>query len=398
MEFHDDIRAYVVPAELNDVGWTYIDSFVAEKLATRVEREAIGTAWTTRDGKFPKRVAKYLHRQGIKAAPEIVSEIGNIASRHVAQQSEYWIDFTDTIDWRAGDFGDAGSCYWGTNAAARDMLMENGAYAVRFYVPHENGIGRAWLAPYGDAWILFNAYGPYDLMTIARVLSHVFGVSYQRVRLTNQVSETGMLYINGGKGIAFGATPELVDLEWEGCEACAECGCSIDLDESYPDPDGRAICEDCYCNSYSSCDRCGETFSHESIVECHGRHAAYLCEHCAGREGFEPCRDCEHWHQCSARTIDDEPLCDSCAEDWSYCDGCGFCAQDAAEFSGEYLCSGCLDQVAELCDGCGTLTAVDDIQHVDGRAYCCPDCADGLPHYSGPAADQMELAFPCCTC
>jgi len=388
MEFHDDIRTYVVPAELNDVAWTYIDSFVAEKLSTRVERDEIGSAWTTREGKFPKRMAKYLRRKGIKAAPEIVSEIGNIASRHVAQQSTYRMDFTQSIDWRAGDFGDAGSCFWGDHSGAKDMLEENGAYAVRFYDADEDGIGRAWLAPFGEAWIAFNSYG-IDLFTVARVLSHAFGWTYERVHLENNGMTTGMLYVNSGRGIAIGPAiddlPERIDLRWEERgERCADCECSIDCDCSYSDPDGRSICEDCYCNSYSSCSYCGETFTHDDVHNCDDE---YLCEHCAERQGFSKCGTCHEWHKCACRTTDDEPLCDSCSEDQYCCDECGLFAGEATEHSEAFYCAECADSLTIVCDCCHERA---DRSEATGE-FCSLDCSIGIPQFSGEAARQMHL-------
>jgi len=394
-EFHDDVRTYVVPAELNDVAWTYIDSFVAEKLSTRVERDEIGDAWTTRAGKFPKRVQKYLRRKGIKAAPEIVSEIGNIASRHVAQQSTYHVDFTQTIDWRAGQFGDGGSCYWGTNAGARDMLAENGAYAIRFYDDDERGIGRAWLAPYGNSWIMFNSYG-LDLFTVARVMSHAFGWTYQRIRLENQGTATGVLYINSGRGIAIGpgiddvCDNDCVDLEWqetgERCENCG-CDCTDDYDMS---PNGERLCCDCFSEAYSSCGYCGEACCHEDIHNCDDD---WYCESCAERKGFSACHSCAEWSQTVHECTDGEHRCDDCITDWSPCDSCGLLADDVTEFCGEFHCGDCITDIAVECDCCHVLATAAEVQHLDGRAFCCDDCRDGIPVFQQPAVNQLELAF-----
>lgn len=333
MELHDDIREYVVPTGiLGDEGWQDVQSFIVGKLGVRVDRQAIGDDWTAREGKFPKRVAKYLHKQGIKAPPELVSEIGNIAARHTGRVSRYEIDFTRSIDWSAGEFGDGGSCFWGTHAAARDMLESNGAYAVRFW-RGERGIGRAWLAPLGEALLAFNAYGPHSLLTIGRILAHAAGWTYRYVKLENNSTTTGTLYVNGGNAIAIGPADvledlgERIDLQWEDeGERCECCGCDC-TDEYDVSPNGERLCWECFSEHYTSCGYCGEASCHEDVHRCGDD---WYCEHCAERKGFSPCYACAEWSQSVYECTDGEHRCEDCIGDWSPCDECGLLADEIA--------------------------------------------------------------------
>ena len=48
---------------------------------------------------------------------------------------------------------------------------------------------------------------------------------------------------------------------------CNDCGCIINEDNCYYDPDGNAICEDCYDRNYANCPNCDTTCDREDMVE-----------------------------------------------------------------------------------------------------------------------------------
>ena len=76
--------------------------------------------WTTKRGTLPKRLASHFYKTAsVKLSPVQVSDLGNIARRHSSDAQTYHCDFTKTIDWRAGDFGDHGSCAWGDKAGMK---------------------------------------------------------------------------------------------------------------------------------------------------------------------------------------------------------------------------------------------------------------------------------------
>lgn len=103
--------------------------------------------WKTTRGTFPKRLNKWLHTQGHKATNDFLGKVGSIAGMSVTDKDTFEYDFDNRINWHSGDFGDYGSCYWGSNSAAKDMLRDNGAFALRFFDEDGHGCARSWVAP-----------------------------------------------------------------------------------------------------------------------------------------------------------------------------------------------------------------------------------------------------------
>jgi len=168
-------------------------------------------------GKFPKRGAQYYKKvHNLKAPDSFIEEIGNIARAHSEEISVYHFDFVDRFDWQDGDFGDDGSCFWGSNATARDMLHDNGAHAIRFFNKKGRGIARAWVVPLEKegVYFLFNGYGfpGNPTLTIAQAFARFTELRYQSVVLTNNGSEDDTLWINGGSGYFIGKATRIQEL------------------------------------------------------------------------------------------------------------------------------------------------------------------------------------------
>lgn len=272
-------------------------------------------------GTFPKRVSKYLYKQGYKCPPEFLQTLGTLAKMHSGDSVSYTFEIVDRIDWNSGDFGDSGSCYWGSHVPAKGMVEDNG-YAIRFFDSFGAGLGRAWIALYeADLHIFFNGYG-FDNgpLTIARVFAFNFGLSYKRIALENNGTSNGMLYINGGYGYAVGTTQRLatltpVDLEWESpCEdTCTDCGDCLNEDEVYIGADDAMYCRNCFYDHFDTCEHCGQACYQDGIT--YIAHAEiYVCEHCLDRRyGF--CDECEEWYladQITHHEATDRYYCESC--------------------------------------------------------------------------------------
>lgn len=269
-------------------------------------------------GTFPKRVSSYYYKKhNLKMPDTVVQQVGNIARKHLDSGLTYEFDFVDRFDWQSGDFGDSGSCYWGSNEAARDVLTENSAMAVRFY-KNDDGYGRAWLIETPDFYIVFNGYG-YDTLTIARVLSAWMNVEYRKIRLTNNGETSGLVWINGGTGYVIGAKEKIeqverFDLNFETpvityCYACDE---RIDReDDVYVGADGHDYCEHCFDSLFRSCDHCGETHYDDDLTivnECE-----MVCNWCRDRH-YAHCDECGEWYdKTSVTTINERTYCESCA-------------------------------------------------------------------------------------
>lgn len=405
---HEDIREYTLPAgTIAENGFAALSAFCFDKHALWEHVQDTGKymfpstiAWEFRDqqgdqytvtgnssilkrpvGTFTKRFGRWVKREyGYKIPTEHLQEIGNLVSKHTLRESKFRIDFTRRINWRSGDYGDSGSCYWKGNSDAKDMLEDNGAYAVRLYDDEDNGIGRAWLAPAGKVWALFNAYGPHCLVTIARVLSDSWGGAYTQIWLTNNDADDGTLYINGGKGYAIGAQEDIdalgespqYDFGWDDSSTrCACCAEYVHDDDCYSSPDGDSLCQDCFYENYVHCGRCAEATSHDDAI----RYGDYdYCTYCADSMGLRQCDSCSEYHESLTDTVDGE-FCEDCACDYSPCERCDQWVDDATEFNGEYYCAVCVAAVSVVCADCNERIATDEALSFHNQAHCT-DCAE----------------------
>lgn len=314
-------------------------------------------------GTLPKRISSWLFKvHGVRMTAAQLSTIGNIAKKHCIASDTYYLDFTACFDWRAGDFGDSGSCYWGCHEYARTMLADHDSLAVRLYKDSEgeNGYARAWIvfpkknelryaerrADKPDLAVIYNAYG-IDLIRLTRLVATHLNLSYSKVELRNQGTDSGTLWINGGTGYALGLPQaidglERVNLDWESNEySCANCGDTIGEDEGYG-PDGD-LCESCCDEIYTRCERCGEYTRNEDTISVDGE---TWCDSCFDRHGFI-CEDCEeNYHVRYSNTVE---------------------LYDGGERT---VCDNCLDQKYTRCADCDKYAPDDDI--LEDK---CPDCA-----------------------
>ena len=209
-------------------------------------------------GKLPNRLAGMLKtRYDIKLTAEQKSIIGNIARKHLLVEDTYTIDFTDNFDWDAGDFGDYGSCFWGDNSGAREIMEGEGVIAIRFY-DEDRGTGRAWLYELSDsAWLLFNAYGlecPEAASIFAMKLKEDTGDTWEYEELDSfQIdgNTKGFVYINSYPQIIYREDHDRdlnVDLDWSvPYYPCPSCGDWTHEDDMYYDEeDCESYCYGCY--------------------------------------------------------------------------------------------------------------------------------------------------------
>lgn len=258
--------------------------------------------WVTRKGKLTTRLAHYFYENfRIKLPKTLLAEIGNIARQHAETGNTYHFEFTDTFDWEDGDFGDGGSCYWGSHEAAREMLVINNALAICFYNEAGDGIGRAWLYDNNDYWIIWNGYGfaGNSTLTIARVFASFIGMSFKKIGLSNRGVIGGMLYINGGIGYAIGSESAIAnvthyDFWWDGLEVCYECGATLDEDDTYRGANDEIYCDHCFYNHFDTCSRCGETDWAENFTRT--ADDEYVCEDCLAHR-YEHCERCDTYYR-----------------------------------------------------------------------------------------------------
>ena len=257
-------------------------------------------------GTFPKRVSKYYWQAyQLRCPNSFVAELGQIARRNSSDESQYVIDFTDKLDWKAGAFGDRNSCLWGSNQLGREIMQDNEVHAVRFYHANGDGYGRAWLYKRReDLWILWNGYGVKgETIAIARVLAQFWGVSYKKINLSNNGKSGGQVYINGGKGYVLGQADKLTDFvsydfDFNVPHVCESCDNELGQEESYTAPNGDMYCLDCFYDVCEYCVHCGDVNWRDDMYYTEP-HMEMVCEHCLDRH-YTRCDVCEHYYRDSA--------------------------------------------------------------------------------------------------
>lgn len=275
-------------------------------------------------GTMAKRVASYYYKQfSIKSPTSFIEQIGNLARQHTSDGVSYDFDFTNALDWEDGDFGDAGSCYWGDHAAARDMLISDGAFAIRFYSTGDEGIGRAWIVDRIAAngfYVVYNGYGISDsaTLTAARVMSLFLSLTYKRVVLRNNDHTSGMLWINGGVGYLVGSIEVIADVTWfdlqiEDMLACHNCGQPLTDDQAYRGPDDENYCDDCFYEYFDTCYECDDYHHREDLTYIEGLDRD-VCHWCL-TQYYITCAECgEDIHRNDSYEIEDK--------DGRYCEDC----------------------------------------------------------------------------
>lgn len=282
--------------------------------------------WSTNEGDykgtFPRRYSNWLFKaHKVKTPDSFLSELGNLARRHTEDNPVYDFEFVARFDWEAGEFGDAGSCYWGVNEGALDVLYQNGALAIRFY-EKDDGIGRAWLVQANsDLIILFNGYGFHgnSTMIIARVVATWLGVDYKRISLSNNSYQSGLLWIDDGIGYAIGESEVIddigyYDLRWETFEArCYSCDRALNQDTMMIGLNDESYCEYCYDETFDTCQLCSRTEYREDIERT--QEDEFVCQRCL-EKFFMPCENCAEYVRVEQSvTIGDTTYCSRCAED-----------------------------------------------------------------------------------
>jgi len=347
-------------------------------------------------GTLVTRVSKYAKVNfGVELDRE---QLGNRLRQAKLSSESVKLDFVNLgeladIPWRAGDFGDSGSCYWCEYTASRAALVENNCWAVRTYGveqevgpyahPPQRGTGRAWLLPWStadwrqasaqdaDSVLVWNGYAAKtghcggETQAIARILLatqralDTVPYTLTRVEFYNLKNDT-IPYINNNTGYLLHPstlTPRAeLRVRWE-CAGttCIECGNYINDDDAYVSDDGDGpYCESCYCERYTRCDKCNNEVPNDDTTEVNG---LWYCETCYDIL-FTRCEECDtlirkqrdEYTECAG-----DIYCETCAEKLlATCAACGDTDLKTAMVpdADEWYCAACFDEGSAICDIC----------------------------------------------
>lgn len=269
-------------------------------------------------------------RAGYDLTTGDLDNIGQTVATAMRRQGAWRFDFTDTINWNAGDFGDSGSCYWRSNAGAKDVLeyQDNDFRAMRFYDESGRraygtgiGVGRCWIVirnqtikldPLGlvkatlRVPCVFNGYWDqnfydgrrayFDASDVTNAASHVLathiGGVTQRIELTNTGETSGKVYVNGGTYAVYPqavhaaklALPRQINMRLAAPPPnarCQQCRTRLNADNRVQPNAGRLewYCKACFTANFVPCDGCNgmlHTGRDQTVVH-NGARYCYTC-------------------------------------------------------------------------------------------------------------------------
>jgi len=271
-------------------------------------------------GTMPKRIAKYYFKEhGLKFPQSQLAALGQLARSHSSETKTYTFELANQIDWQDGDFGDGGSCWWGSYSGSRVMWDANNGLSIRFYDESGDGYARAWVMEIDtELYTVMNGYG-LSTLQITRIFAQFTGLTYKQIHLHNSASSS--LWINGSMGYIVGKFEVIneieshdFDMEGEDAYTCHSCGRLIDENDRFVGADDNDYCEGCYYEIFDSCEHCGSTHYREDLT--YVESAEYdVCEWCL-EHNYDLCDKCEEYHRNHQLThVGEKQYCADCLSD-----------------------------------------------------------------------------------
>lgn len=240
-------------------------------------------------GSLAKRMKTYLKfGPGIKCDEHCIDNFCcNISAYSVRHKRECLIEFTQRFDWNAGDYCDSGSCFWGCRSQAKELMQDEGYWAILIHDKEGNGIGRAWIgedqARGHRTPVIFNYYGP-NTISITDLAAVVYDELYPGMStgtsptfatrsLYNYGNDCGLIYINGSTCVPVVGPGENLYSDYDlelgtpGTQ-CSRCDGFCDDDDFVTDAYGNVVCQGCIDSDYFWCEDRGGWYIGDDVVFC----------------------------------------------------------------------------------------------------------------------------------
>lgn len=330
-------RATVMSILSNEYGIRLPDSLVGDDKFWELCNE---------HGKFVKRFSRVMKElTGDRPPNDLLGRIGDIVTP-LPPNHRCTYDIVSKFDWEAGDFGDYGSCFWGSRSAARKIMEINGFHALRIYI-NDAGFARAWIAPFGEEYIIFNAYG-LRLDVMGYILKQITGARYMKSICLYSDVET--VYVNSEEGIVVGDDKIKYGSTCLPISAivCSYCGDTVGL---WCHVEEGALCEECFYDLFLYCEDCGGTIEsgYETCVNTSGGDVISVCSSCASR--YPVCDICDERYDpdilCSVEDTNSVDVCENCIYDVNKCAWCErlyYYHDSGRMIEGEWICNECIDE------------------------------------------------------
>lgn len=178
-------------------------------------RRTITRDRTNKEGNYATRVKRMAYKEySLKLEPEILTNIGNIVTKHARAQNVN-VAVTRDVNMPSGEFGNVGSCWWTDYKESRCALKSNGGLGLRAFSDAGVVSGRVWVMPMkvgvdgrlyptfdcdSGIYFVFNGYGSLVDTMGPRVVQKMTGAeTYMNVTAT-----VDRYYINKGSGYLVG--------------------------------------------------------------------------------------------------------------------------------------------------------------------------------------------------
>lgn len=327
-------------------------------------------------GAYTKRLSKYVKKTyNINLDSTPMSILAEMLSKALNAVSEkIWIEFTDHADWKAGEFGDGGSCWWSSENKSRLGLVATGGGAIRIYTEDKTPRARLWYAPIngGDAAVLFNIKDSRDKFTmlgISRMLAMKYGVNYMRTYELHFPSS----YIDG-EGSAYQVGKNLVQrpitltFAMPKIQVVTTSGFSMD-DSGAPVKQVDPI---------HKCANCGDSI-YEGDPSSRDFRGDRICEECAEGDDYTVCEDCECYVHADEYIYMENmqcTVCPDCYDNYARCEYCeDYVHNDDAQYVHDIcMCESCRDERCTYCEDCYEYEKNDDTYCVEGERSVCSSC------------------------
>jgi len=279
-----------LPGTLSLSGWSEVKEKIYQLNLPTPPLDVVGTGWMENGRKFSTRYKAWLQKEfraeRYSKKDNDISAVGEVFRRN-CNRTEFDMTPTTFLNWRAGDFADGDSCFWGNRSLAREIFMRENVWALLIRNTEGHGIGRCWCKPFGNYYALFNGYGV-NLSTIARGLNIVVDGKYKRYKGMNNDQSDGVVYMNGTIYVVGDPLPasnsDYFDLHipTDNVMMCCYCG-KFDFKDRGAVIESRDGTKYNYCgkcaNTESRCERCSREFKLKELIR-------GVCAECLNPSGY----------------------------------------------------------------------------------------------------------------
>ena len=181
---------------------------------------------------LPRRLAECLFKNGsYKLSSSFWGDLGNELREKIPLAPRQIMRITNDFTWSAGAFGDHGSCMWESRATTRRAMGQSGQFLALQFFDTDNGNNsrsfsisvdnqtfwsgsRCWAYPTTitinkveePVTVIFNSYGSIPLQQMAVLVQGLMEAeATKRIKISNQGSTSGGVYVNSGGGILVGS-------------------------------------------------------------------------------------------------------------------------------------------------------------------------------------------------